>query len=295
MHLGAFKAVLDGDPPVVLYHGRPAREVDPGRRPRLHPAHRLLMYLESKSRTGRKRHWPPGTGSRRPLCPSASSIPRTPFEDSPPPATSAPVWRRQGRPTSCRWPCARPWRACVRRLAQASTGGLRIDFQDAATQPPDPRRLPHAPQPPVGQELQGLRVVEQDDVLLHRPGDERAGHRGRHVRALARQLVRHEHTAHRRGQGAASRQGAPSGRAWRSRSTNTAQGVPGPAKAAFRRGRLHAGQESDGHGLRKDAAGGCQEDMQGQDSDRTSRRPVQDIRMREEQVRGELGKSPQDS
>ena len=121
MHLGAFKAVLDGDPPVVLYHGRPAREVDPGRRPRLHPAHRLLMYLESKSRTGRKRHWPPGAGSRRPLCPSASSIPRTPFEDSPPPATSAPVWRRQGRPTSCRRPCARPWRACVRRLAQAST------------------------------------------------------------------------------------------------------------------------------------------------------------------------------
>ena len=52
VYLDALKAVLDGDPQSPLYHGRPGRDADPGRRSPLHPAHRMLMYLESKKQDG---------------------------------------------------------------------------------------------------------------------------------------------------------------------------------------------------------------------------------------------------
>ena len=48
IHLDALKTAIDADPESPLYHGRPGREADPGRRSHLHPAHRLLMYLESR-------------------------------------------------------------------------------------------------------------------------------------------------------------------------------------------------------------------------------------------------------
>ena len=52
VHLDALKNAYDADPESPLYHGRPGRETDPGRRSHLHPAHRLLMYLESKKHGG---------------------------------------------------------------------------------------------------------------------------------------------------------------------------------------------------------------------------------------------------
>lgn len=52
VHLDALKKALDADPESPLYYGRPGREADPGRRSHLHPAHRLLLYLESKKHGG---------------------------------------------------------------------------------------------------------------------------------------------------------------------------------------------------------------------------------------------------
>lgn len=56
VHLDALKTALDADPESPLYHGRPGREADPGRRSHLNPAHRLLMYLECKKQGGSQAH-----------------------------------------------------------------------------------------------------------------------------------------------------------------------------------------------------------------------------------------------
>ena len=56
VHLDALKTALDADADSPLYYGRPGRDADAGRRSRLQPAHRLLMYLESKKRGASQRY-----------------------------------------------------------------------------------------------------------------------------------------------------------------------------------------------------------------------------------------------
>ena len=48
IHLDALKNAVDADPESPLYHGRPGRDADAGRRSHLHPSPQTLMYLESK-------------------------------------------------------------------------------------------------------------------------------------------------------------------------------------------------------------------------------------------------------
>lgn len=74
------------------------------------------------------------------------------------------------------------------------------------------------------------------------------------------------------------------------------RGALWPARAASRRGRPHAGQETGGRASqgRRRGGVGCREDRQGRDGDRARQCPVQCARMQGEQVSGEPGKAPQD-
>ena len=56
VHLDALKTALDADADSPLYYGRPGRDADAGRRSRLQPAHRLLMYLESRKQGASQRY-----------------------------------------------------------------------------------------------------------------------------------------------------------------------------------------------------------------------------------------------
>ena len=121
VYLDALKAVLDGDPQSPLYHGRPGRDADPGRRSPLHPAHRMLMYLESKKQDGSQKAMAARYGVSQPTVSKCIEYTENALEGFGATADNIRARMNAARTTDKLQSALREALTCVLRLAGAST------------------------------------------------------------------------------------------------------------------------------------------------------------------------------